>query len=86
MASLQALMQDYDQHVARLEELRDRLEEQLTTARADMERAAVEAALARMDRGLYGTCLRCGAFIPYELLRAAPHELLCADCGGGTAA
>ncbi|MFC5818047.1 TraR/DksA family transcriptional regulator [Nonomuraea harbinensis] len=99
MASLQTLMQDYDQHRARLEELRDLLEERLAAARADLSAAvtagsaalaglarresdAIESALARMDRGLYGTCVRCGAFIPYGVLRRIPHEQLCLACAG----
>ncbi|MGI5271879.1 TraR/DksA family transcriptional regulator [Nonomuraea sp. CA-218870] len=98
MASLQTLMQDYDQHLTRLEELRGLLEERRAAARADLaaavaagsatltalasrQSAAVESALARMDRGLYGTCLRCGAFIPYGVLRRVPHEQLCPECG-----
>jgi RNA polymerase-binding transcription factor DksA len=97
MASLQTFMQDYDQHLARLEELRGMLEEQLAASRADLSaavaagsatlaglarrrRAAIESALARMDRGLYGTCVRCGAFIPYGVLRLCPYEQHCATC------
>ncbi|MFG1946387.1 TraR/DksA family transcriptional regulator [Nonomuraea sp. NPDC048826] len=97
MASLQTLMQDYDQHLARLEELRGLLEERLAAAGADLAAAvaagsatlaalahrqstAIEAALARMDRGLYGTCLRCGAFIPYGVLLRVPHQQLCPGC------
>jgi DnaK suppressor protein len=96
MASLQTFMQDYDHHLARLEELRELLEERLTAARdvlagialpsaaepAREQVAAIEAALERMDRGLYGTCRRCSAFIPYEVLLRAPQEQLCAGCGG----
>ncbi|HLU74388.1 MAG TPA: hypothetical protein VKZ82_19560 [Nonomuraea sp.] len=99
MASLQTLMQDYDQHLARLEELRGLLEERLAAARADLaaavaagsatlaglarrESAAIESALDRMDRGRYGTCLRCGALIPYGELRRTPHEQLCPACRG----
>jgi DnaK suppressor protein len=95
MASLQTFMQDYDHHLARLEELRELLEERLTAARdvlagiavpsqagpAREQVAAIEAALERMDRGLYGTCRRCSAFIPYEVLLRAPQEQLCAGCG-----
>ncbi len=95
MASLQTFMQDYDHHLARLEGLRELLEERLTAARdvlagialpslagpAREQIAAIEAALERMDRGLYGTCRRCSAFIPYEVLLRAPQEQLCAGCG-----
>jgi len=98
MASLQTLMQDYSQHLARLEELRVLLEERLAAAGEELDGlvrtgpadrtgpvrayvAAIEAAIERMDRGLYGTCRRCSAFIPYEVLLRTPHEQLCAGCG-----
>lgn len=87
MASLQTLMQDYTQHLARLEELRELLEERLATARTTegpraRTVAALEAAIERMDRGLYGTCRRCSAFIPFEALLRSPQEPYCATCGG----
>ena len=51
-------------------------------------RAAVEeidAALARIDDGTYGTCAQCGKNIPKERLRALPQASLCVQCksGGG---
>lgn len=51
-------------------------------------RAAVEeidAALARIDAGTYGTCAQCGQNIPKERLRALPQAALCVRCksGGG---
>lgn len=46
------------------------------------QRAIVEidAALARIDDGTYGTCEECGAEIPLERLRALPTARLCVDC------
>ncbi|GGO16815.1 hypothetical protein GCM10010116_34010 [Microbispora rosea subsp. aerata] len=52
--------------------------------RARHDVAAIEAALERMDRGLYGTCVRCEAFLPLDRLRLAPHVQLCAGCAGET--
>jgi RNA polymerase-binding transcription factor DksA len=41
---------------------------------------AIDAALARMDRGLYGICAVCGGEITRERLRALPEAVECADC------
>ena len=51
--------------------LRDRNERQL---------AAVEAALARLDDGTYGRCVRCGRPIGPERLDALPWAAQCIDC------
>ena len=51
--------------------LRDRNEQQL---------AAVDAALARLDDGTYGTCIRCGRPIAPERLDALPWAAHCIDC------
>jgi RNA polymerase-binding protein DksA len=40
----------------------------------------VEAALARIDAGTYGTCVRCGNRISPERLEALPWAALCIDC------
>ncbi|WP_248962924.1 TraR/DksA family transcriptional regulator [Sphaerisporangium perillae] len=72
----------------------DRLGERLlaneptTSRRALVERARrarvtvvkMRAAIVRMDRGLYGTCRRCGTFIPLDQLLRAPHIQECATC------
>lgn len=41
---------------------------------------AVEAALARLDAGLYGQCTSCGQRIPPERLDALPWAALCIGC------
>jgi len=51
--------------------LRDRAEQQL---------ALVDAALARLEAGTYGVCLRCGLTIPPERLAALPWAAYCIDC------
>jgi RNA polymerase-binding protein DksA len=46
----------------------------------------VDAALARLDSGTYGTCERCGEQIAPERLEARPTARLCVQCassGGG---
>ena len=40
----------------------------------------VEAALARMDKGEYGVCTRCGSAIDFARLKAIPHAELCIRC------
>jgi len=42
--------------------------------------AQVEAALARLDAGTFGTCTRCGRPIASERLEAIPWAALCIDC------
>jgi RNA polymerase-binding protein DksA len=42
----------------------------------------VEAALARMQQGAYGTCTTCGGAIPYERLTAYPTAKRCHRCQG----
>lgn len=40
----------------------------------------IDAALARIDDGTYGTCASCGKPIGEERLRARPWATLCIDC------
>jgi len=40
----------------------------------------IDAALARIDAGSYGTCTRCGAEIPQGRLDAKPWASLCIEC------
>ena len=47
-------------------------------SRAALE--AVDAALARLDAGRYGTCTSCGKRIGAERLEALPSAALCIDC------
>ena len=42
--------------------------------------AAVDAALARLDDGTFGTCVRCGRRIAPERLEALPWAAHCIDC------
>lgn len=42
--------------------------------------ARIDRALARIDQGTYGTCLKCGAQIPVERLEAIPFAELCIEC------
>src|SRR3954463_10818985 len=48
--------------------------------RNEQHLAQVEAALARVDAGTYGTCASCGKPIAAERLEAIPWAGLCIDC------
>jgi RNA polymerase-binding transcription factor DksA len=91
--SVHMLMQDHERFEAQLDTLRELLSERLAAARAELARTPtslrrrarrrigeLEAAIARMDRGLYGICRTCGVFIALETLLAAPHRQECEAC------
>ena len=40
----------------------------------------VDAALARVEEGTYGTCANCGKEIGTERLEFRPESILCVDC------
>jgi DnaK suppressor protein len=48
--------------------------------RATLHLEAVDAALARLDDGSYGTCARCGRAIGSERLEALPWAAHCIEC------
>jgi YteA family regulatory protein len=47
--------------------------------REDLRLSRIIAALTAMNQGDYGTCLTCGAPIPFERLQAVPDTLYCVD-------
>ncbi len=40
----------------------------------------IDNALARIEQGKYGLCMRCGKRIPDERLEAIPYAVLCIEC------
>ena len=54
-----------------------------TTELDDLARRldAVEAAMARLDAGSYGSCEDCGAALGDEELAVDPTQRSCASCG-----
>ncbi len=48
--------------------------------RASQHLALVDAALARLEAGTYGPCLRCGKPIPADRLEALPWAAFDIDC------
>lgn len=57
---------------------RDRLRAMMSARRAAMDE--VDAALARIDAGTYGTCESCGGEIAAERLEALPTTTVCVAC------
>lgn len=41
---------------------------------------AIDAALARIQLGKYGFCVKCSKKIPRERLQAIPYAVLCIEC------
>lgn len=70
-----------DQHIAdHASELLDREVDESLEENAEHIAREIEAALARIDDGTYGTCNRCGKPIPEERLEAVPYATLCVGC------
>lgn len=66
-------------HIA---ESADRMARSTAAEELDRLRMQVEAALRRMDAGVYGTCEVCGAAIPEGRLEALPWAVRCVNCAG----
>lgn len=49
-------------------------------ALVEREIASVKRALARIEDGIYGECVRCGEDIAPARLEARPEAALCIDC------
>jgi DnaK suppressor protein len=48
--------------------------------REESKLRAIDAALARLERGDYGVCANCGEDIPLIRLKAVPFATFCVDC------
>lgn len=48
------------------------------------ELAEVRDALARVEEGVYGVCVRCGRPIPAGRLEARPMATMCVECAAAT--
>ncbi|MEO1280519.1 MAG: TraR/DksA family transcriptional regulator [Pseudomonadota bacterium] len=49
------------------------------------EVTAIQAALQRIQKGTYGTCVRCGKDILKQRLDVLPHTPICKDCAAALA-
>ncbi len=74
------------QSVGRLSRM-DALQAQAMAKASEQRRiteiARIDAALARIDDGSYGECLRCGDDIGEKRLAVDPAATLCLDCARG---
>ena len=75
----EVLLQDADDAPQRDAE---REVDQAITEHDIAELAAMDDALARMDKPGYGRCIACGDDIPFDRLKAAPQALRCVACEG----
>ena len=55
------------------------------TEGARRELAEIDAALARIQEGRYGSCLACGGAMGLQRLRAIPEARYCVACSGQAA-
>jgi DnaK suppressor protein len=80
-ADVDALEMPIDEHLAESasvtldEEIDDTLE-----ANSEHVLTEIDAALARIEGGTFGTCQNCGREISVERLEALPYATLCIDC------
>lgn len=66
--------------LTRMEALNDKgvNEHVLAQSRQTLER--LKNALTRIEKGTYGTCVRCGKEIPLARLQQVPEALICVPC------
>ncbi len=68
--------------LSRMDALQGQAMAQEVERRRQAELARIDAALARMDEGEYGYCLKCGEDIAAARLALDPSASLCIDCAG----
>lgn len=73
----QPVDRDWDEQAIEIED-DDSLEHQ--AALVEKEIASVKRALARIEDGTYGVCVRCGDKVAPERLEARPEAALCIGC------
>ena len=64
----------------RMDALQRQAMAQATARRRQGHKAALLAALRRLDEGEFGYCLDCGEVIPHARLQQNPAVTLCIDC------
>ncbi len=68
--------------LSRMDALQGQAMAQEVERRRQGELARIDAALARMKKGEYGYCLKCGEDIATARLALDPSATLCIDCAG----
>lgn len=66
--------------LSRMDALQQQALAQDQLERFNLRRRKVEAAIARVDSGVFGLCCECQAPIANERLDADPAEVFCEDC------
>ena len=66
--------------LSRMEAMQAQAMAKATTARREAILLRIEAALARVDQGAFGYCLRCEETIHPKRLELDPTATLCIDC------
>lgn len=79
------LVDEYTDRQARAVELQDPVDLERDLAEVLLARnyeamEEIEAALIRIGHGAYGTCVACGAAIPFERLEVVPAADRCVAC------
>jgi DnaK suppressor protein len=66
--------------LTRMEALNDKGVNEHVLAQAKKTLERLNNALARIEKGTYGKCVRCGREIPLPRLQEVPEALLCVPC------
>ena len=66
--------------LSRVEALQDQAMARATAARRELELTRIDSALARLEGGEFGDCIRCGEPIPPARLEFDPATLVCVAC------
>lgn len=69
--------------LSRMDALQNQAMAKATDARRSMERAQLQAALARIDDGEFGYCEDCGDEIATGRLKLNPAATKCIECANG---
>jgi DnaK suppressor protein len=70
-----------DQHLAdHATDMVDREVDETLMGNAEELAREIDAALARLEAGTYGSCTSCGNVIPEERLDAVPYATTCVPC------
>jgi RNA polymerase-binding protein DksA len=70
----------YDSQAAAASQVFEQQRDLALREKNQQQLAAVDAALARVAAGTFGTCIRCGLPIAPERLEALPWAAHCIDC------